>query len=253
MNVLYSGAPPSKLLLALEGMRAIQELAFLAVSTPFLPFKKGDGHPVLVLPGLLASDESTRLIRKELNARGFVAYGWQQGRNCGLRQGTEDRMLAKIRVLHAKHGKKVSLVGWSLGGLYARQLAKVVPDHVRSVITLGSPFAGEPTSTNAYWIYQRLNPAATREAYDHHAGPLHETPPVPTTAIYSKSDGVCAWQSCVEPAGAHAESVEVWGSHIGLGHNPSVMNVVFDRLLLPEGEWKPFDRSGWTKYFYPGA
>ena len=139
----------------MEG-RALSELSAFWLIRPWLSVSaRGDGHPVLVLPGLLADDASTRALRGFLNSHGYKAHGWKQGRNCGLRGTLEGDMLARIDELFERHGgRKISLVGWSLGGLYARQLAKLAPDKVRCVISLGSPFAGSPKSTNAWRVYE---------------------------------------------------------------------------------------------------
>src|ERR1700750_2587651 len=140
--------PPSRTLMFLEG-RAIHELGAFLGALPLLRLApRGDGHPVLVLPGLVASDLSTRPLRSFLANKGYAVSGWRQGRNYGLRPGVQDTMVDLVEELNDVHGRKISVVGWSLGGLYARQLAKLMPDRVRSVITLGSPFAGHPKSTN---------------------------------------------------------------------------------------------------------
>ena len=119
--------PPSKTLLLLEA-RALHELAAFAGALPLLSLApRGDGHSVLVFPGLIASDISTRPLRAYLNSRGYDAHGWGQGRNFGPRAGVERRMLDHIRELRQRSGRKVSLIGWSLGGVYARQLAKLRP------------------------------------------------------------------------------------------------------------------------------
>src|SRR3977135_1287212 len=145
--------PPSKPLMFLEG-RAIHELGAFLGALPLLSLApNGDGHPVLVLPGLGVSDHSTRPLRSFLKSRGYSVSGWRQGRNLGLRDGVQDAMVDLVRELSDTHGRKISLVGWSLGGLYARQLAKMMPDHVRSAITLGSPFAGNPKGTNARRVH----------------------------------------------------------------------------------------------------
>jgi len=141
--------PPSRTLMLLEG-RAIQELGAFVGALPLLTLApRGDGHPVLVFPGLLASDVSTRPLRAFLRNRGYAVSGWGLGRNLGLRHGLQQAMTDLLEETNDTYGRKVSLVGWSLGGLYARQLAKMNPERVRSVITLGSPFAGSPKSTNA--------------------------------------------------------------------------------------------------------
>jgi pimeloyl-ACP methyl ester carboxylesterase len=149
------------------------------------------------------------------------------------------------------YGRKVSLVGWSLGGLYARQLAKMKPERVRSVITLGSPFAGSPRSTNAWRIYEIASGRRADEEDERFGGSLSVPPPVPTTAIFSRTDGICAWQVCMEKASAKSESIEVESSHCGMGHHPAAVYAVADRLAQAEGQWKPFDRSGWRAVLYP--
>src|SRR5260370_14382321 len=147
--------PPSTTLMLLEG-RAMPEFGAFWLLRPWLSVTpRGDGPPVLVLPGLLADDSSTRPLRSFLNSHGYRVHGWKQGRNYGLRGSLERDMLARIDELFERYDRRrISLVGWSLGGLYARQLAKLAPDKVRSMISLGSPFAGSPKSTNASRSYQ---------------------------------------------------------------------------------------------------
>lgn len=244
--------PPSRTLLLLEG-RALQELGAFWMLRPWMhAAPRGDGHPVLVLPGLLASDLSTRPLRSFLNSHGYKAHGWKQGRNLGLRSGVEHGMLARIDELHERYdGRKISLVGWSLGGIYARQLAKRVPEKVRSVISLGSPFTGSPKATNAWRVYEYTSGHKVDERDQHIAGPLATPPPVPTTSVFSRSDGICAWQTCLNEESDTVENIEVYGSHCGLGHHPAAVYAVADRLAQPEGQWKKFDRSGWRSLVYP--
>ena len=243
--------PPSRTLMFLEG-RAIHELGAFLGALPLLSLApRGDGHPVLVLPGLIASDVSTRPLRAFLRNRGYAASGWMQGRNLGLRPGVQRAMTDLLQEMNDTHGRKVSLVGWSLGGLYARQLAKMMPERVRSVITLGSPFAGSRRATNAWRAYEMASGRRADEEDARFGGSLSVAPPVPTTAIFSRSDGICAWQGCMEKTSAQAESIEVESSHCGMGHHPAVVYAVADRLAQPEGQWKPFDRSSWRAIVYP--
>ncbi len=243
--------PPSRTLMFLEG-RAIHELGAFLGALPLLSLApRGDGHPVLVLPGLIASDVSTRPLRAFLRNRGYVVKGWGQGRNLGLRPGVQSAMTDLLQQMNDTYGGKVSLIGWSLGGLYARQLAKMMPQRVRSVITLGSPFAGSPRSTNAWRVYEMASGRRADEEDARFGGSLSVAPPVPTTAIFSRTDGICAWQGCMEKSSAQAESIEVESSHCGMGHNPAVVYAVADRLAQSEGRWKPFDRSGWRAFVYP--
>ena len=199
-------APPTRALLLFES-RAVHEFGAFLGALPLLSFApRGDGHSVLVMPGLVASDVSTRPLRTFLKSRGYDVHGWGLGRNLGPRPGVAEGMLERIRHLRQKSGRKVSLIGWSLGGVYARQLAKQCPDDVRLVISLGSPFNGSPRANNAWRIYEY---ASGRRADERPMGPLPEPPPVPTTAIFSRTDGVCAWQCCVETAGPQVENIEV--------------------------------------------
>ena len=243
--------PPSRTLMFLEG-RAIQELGAFVGALPLLSLApRGDGHPVLVLPGLMASDVSTRPLRSFLGSKGYQVSGWQQGRNLGLREGVQDEMVFLLKKMNDTTGRKVSLVGWSLGGLYARQLAKTMPERVRSVITLGSPFAGSPRSTNAWRVYEMASGRRADEEDERFGGSLSVAPPVPTTAIFSRTDGICAWQGCVEKTSVQSESIEVESSHCGMGHHPAAVYAVAERLAQAEGDWKPFDRSGWRAMLYP--
>ena len=231
--------PPSKFLLLAEG-RALWEAGAAMALWPLLQLTpRGDGHAVLVLPGLVASDISTKLLRRYLQGRGYDAHGWGLGRNLGPRQGIEAGMLQRLESLHAETGRKVSLVGWSLGGVYARLLAASRPELVRSVITLGSPFTGSARATNAWRVYEGVSGQSSEDPRRmRHVEP---TPSVPTTSIFSRSDGVVAWQACQDPLQTpHSENVEVEGSHVGLVWHPKVWRVIADRLSQPEGHWQPY-------------
>ncbi|MCP4616744.1 MAG: alpha/beta hydrolase [Bradyrhizobium sp.] len=242
-------APPSRLLLALE-LRGILELQAFFASYPLLRrAPRGDGHPVLVLPGLAASDASTELLRGYLRAQGYAAHGWKQGANRGPRPGVEAGMDSRLAELAGRYRRKVSLIGWSLGGIYAREMARRAPELVRQVITLGSPFANEPKASNAWRLYEVLSERSVDDWPDREA--MKAPPPVPSTAIYSRTDGIVAWQGCLERGSARTQNIEVEGSHCGLGHNPAALYAIADRLAMPEGEWWPFDRGGLRSVLYP--
>jgi pimeloyl-ACP methyl ester carboxylesterase len=240
--------PPSRLLLALE-VRGIWEFqAFLAAYPLLRGAPRGDGHPVLVLPGLAASDISTKPLRTYLSAQGYAAHGWKQGPNHGPRSGVEAGIDARLAELAQRYNRKVSLIGWSLGGVFAREAARRSADLVRQVITLGSPFANEPKASNAWRLYEALSGRRVDDWPGREAMKL--PPPVPSTAIYSRSDGIVAWQGCCEQESATTENIEVEGSHSGLGYNPMALYAIADRLALPEGDWRPFDRSGLRSLLY---
>ncbi len=229
--------------LALE-MRAPLELGMALASYPWMKSApRGDGHPVLVLPGLGAGDATTIVIRRFLRGLGYQACAWKQGLNLGPRPGVLDACIDRIGQFKKDYGRSVSLVGWSLGGVYARELAKKAPGDVRMVITLGSPFTGSPKATNAWRVYQLVSGeklvTARFEA-------LKQTPPVPTTSIFSRSDGVVAWQCSIEQETASSENIEVHASHLGMGVNPMALWAMADRLAQPEGQWKRFDHAAHT-------
>src|SRR5258705_13972679 len=214
-------SPPSRTLMFLEG-RAISELGAFLGALPLLSLApRGDGHPVLVLPGLVASDTSTRPLRSFLKSRAYAVSGWRQGRNLGPRDGVQRAMVDLVHELTDTHGRKISLIGWSLGGVYARQLAKMMPDRVRSVITLGSPFAGDPKATNAWRVYELASGRRADEEDGRFGGSLADTPPVPAKAIFSRTHGISAWQGCMETPSVPAENIEGESSHCGMGHHPA--------------------------------
>jgi pimeloyl-ACP methyl ester carboxylesterase len=241
-------AAPGWVRLALEGRVGLEYGATLAARPLLNLAAKGDGHPVLVFPGLTAGDVTTRPLRGYLERLGYASYGWLQGINLGPRQEVIARCRARVIELRRAHKRRVSLIGWSLGGVYAREVAKEVPDDVRLVVTLGSPFTGHPKATNAWRLYEFLagHKIGAPEIHE----PLREPPPVPTTSIYSRSDGVVAWQCSLEREGPRTESIEVEASHLGMGLNPFVFYAIADRLAQPENAWKPFDRRGLRRLFY---
>ena len=249
--------PPSPLLALTELPRALAEFGTIPWAAPMLMMApRGDGHPVLVLPGFSTTDRSTGVLRRYLTRIGYDAYAWELGRNLGPRAIGQraEKLIARLEEIYTATGKKVSLVGWSLGGILARQLSRRRPDMVRDIVTLGSPFAGDPRSTNVWRLYEMLSGQRMKDP-DTQAQlrESHEAPPVPSTAIFSKYDGIVAWQSCIEPESATTDNIEVPGSHCGLGVNPVVLYAVAERLAQPEGAWKPFDRKGLRTLLYPSS
>lgn len=242
----HEGPPPSPWLLALE-FRAAWELGALLPAWPLLQRAQlGDGHTVLVFPGLSASDGSTLPLRNYLSTRNYHVTGWNQGHNFGPRAGVLEAASHQIQeAFHAGGDRKLSLIGWSLGGIYARELAKLHPEMVRCVITLGTPFSGAPESTNAWRLFRLTSGRDIQSETGRFDLPA--APPVPTTSIYSRTDGIVAWQGSLQAPSAtnpQTENIEVIASHLGIGMNPSALWAVADRLAQPEGAWQPFARKG---------
>ena len=244
--------PPGPWLMLLEG-RAPWELAALLAAMPWLRrLPPGDGHPVLVFPGLGASDVSTLPLRNFLRASGYTPYPWRQGFNFGPRQGLFAATRESVVQLAERHREPVSLIGWSLGGIYAREIAKELAAQVRCVITLGTPFSGHPRATNAWRLYELVSGQQADD--DELLALIRQPPPVPTTSIYSKTDGVVAWRcSLNDPQHPLAENIEVHASHIGMGMNPLALYAIADRLAQDPAQWRRFDAQGARRWFYRTA
>ncbi len=233
--------PPSKLLALTELPRALFELGSLAWAAPMLMAgPRGDGHAVLVLPGFIGSDISTGIRRRFLSAKGYDAHAWNLGRNLGPKAiGREgEKLIARLEEIHLATGQKVSLVGWSLGGVMARLLANWRPDKASNVWRTYEALTGD-----------RIEGVQTKRLREQSA----VAPKVPTTAIFTKGDGIVAWQNCREAEGDTTDNIEVYGSHVGLGVNPSVLHAVADRLAQPEGAFKRFERKGLGRVVYPSS
>jgi pimeloyl-ACP methyl ester carboxylesterase len=234
---------------ALEA-RAPWELGAGIAAQPLLAMApKGDGHPVLVLPLMFGSDLNTLSLRSYLAGRGYAVSAWGQGVNLGPRAGVFDACRARLAALFAEHRRPVSLVGWSLGGLYARALALAAPESVRQVICIGTPIGADPRPAEIWRTYERLtgDPMGLPPGLDDLHGPL----PVPATSIYSRSDGMVPWAQSLEPAGPCAENLEVESSHLGLGGHPLTLYAIADRLAQRPGQWAPFRREGMLGWLYP--
>ena len=234
------------LLAVTEPARTLASAGAFAAGLPLFGLApRGEPHPVLVLPGLMASDLSTRLLRGWLGRLGYPVVGWALGRNRGHTDEVRTELPALVERLATDHGTPVSIVGWSLGGIFARRLALRAPAQVRQVISLGSPFAlaGRPVdgSPGAH-VYQRLAPGHTSRRNSLSRGSLSRPLPIPSTSVYSRWDGVVDWRQCRQQPGPRSENVAVRSSHLGMGHDPAVLWVVADRLAQPRHQWRPFQR-----------
>lgn len=233
---------PSLALLVTEPLRAALE--FLAGRLGQPAAVRGDGHPVIVYPGLGAGALATSPLRSYLQDCGFTVYDWELGVNTGPEGPFDDwlpGLVAKVQAVQALHGRKVSLVGWSLGGVYAREVAKACPGAVRQVVTLATPFASLAGASHAGTLYRLLG-GDTSQLTPEMQQRVRACPPVPTTSIYSKSDGLVSWRGCLEAPGERVQNVQVQASHLGMTTHPEVLRIVADRLAQPEGQWRPWRR-----------
>jgi pimeloyl-ACP methyl ester carboxylesterase len=212
---------PNRLLTFLEPSRASMELGGLMAAAPILlAARQGDGHPVLVLSGLSGGAGWTRMLRFYLQSLGHSVHAPRFAATKGSSARVRRLLSERVDELADQYGAPVSLVAWSVGGCFARQVAAAEPSKVRQVVTLGTPLDG-------VWY-----PKAQRRA----AGPLE----VPVTSIVSRTDGIFDWKRCVQPRSARAENVEVPSSHLGMATNPFAYHVIADRLAQPVGSWRPY-------------
>ncbi|HSW34825.1 MAG TPA: alpha/beta hydrolase [Steroidobacteraceae bacterium] len=251
---------PRALYSLLEG-RALLEIGALPFFLPLLQTTpRGDGHPVLLVPGFSASDATLVGLSVFLRSRGYNVVTWGFGQNTGFKLKFSQALEQKLRFLHHKHRRKVSLVGWSLGGVYSFYAAHSAPECVRTVISLGSPMRFSVDSYKVPMLVQALyrflaHPMGPVAHLAHvRAKVLKSPPPVPSTCIYSETDGVVPPESArLDTSNGHHENVWVPGSHCGLGFNPAVMWILADRLAQAEGVWRPFQPGGVVGSVYERA
>ncbi|MBL7814292.1 MAG: hypothetical protein JNL70_04725 [Saprospiraceae bacterium] len=219
-----------------EGMRAIIEhIGCLIFMARYRFTHKGDGHPVLAVPGFLCTDYSMRYLRKFVNKLGYTAYGWELGRNmCDLKDLNDlNRLNARVDEIYRKHNTKITLIGWSMGGVYVRELAKQRPHLFRQVITMGSPFGDGYAPTNGTWLFELLHDSSKID--DNWRRQIPNPAPIRTTAIYTKQDGIVPWAACLEKIEDDLhQNIEVVGSHWALGMNPTVLKIVEDKLVAQQ-------------------
>ncbi len=244
---------PSRVRMALE-LRALPELWGFIAAAPALwsMLPRGKGRPVLVLPGFMAGDSSTRPLRILLRALGHNAVGWGLGSNIGPTANILEGMIELLDRLDREDGP-VDVIGWSLGGIYGREMARLAPGAVRQVITLGSPFQiSDSNESNVGPMFRALARTHSDQIMmpriaDH----AREQIAVPTTSVYSRTDGIVRWSHCLDPDQPFSENIEVRGSHCGLGHNPAAVMVIADRLAHVTGQWKPYAPPAAARNLFP--
>jgi len=216
---------PSWFLHLTEIIRAIFETLkgyFFVKNTA--PQNIGNGRVVVVLPGLLSTDISTKILRRYLQKLGFTAYGWEMGRNLG-RMAMLPVLAEKVADLSGKHNQKLILIGWSMGGIFAREIAKLKPENVEKIITLGSPFADVYAPNHARWVFDLLND--TKDLIPEIVEQLAVPPTQATVAFYSKKDGIVPWKACMDlPESSLHQNIEIKSSHFAMGANEMVLKAL---------------------------
>jgi pimeloyl-ACP methyl ester carboxylesterase len=250
---LSTDRPPLPLYLT-EGSRAAGEFGLYIAARPILgSLPKGDGHAVLIIPGMLGTDKSTRPLRAVLRRLGYRAHGWGLGRNIGPTTDSVDGMARRLFQLERRYGRSVSVIGWSLGGIFARRLGRERPQAVRQVITIASPFAitrdSQSRAQAAFRHYTHLH----AEDFSIPLASEKEPLSVPATSIYSRLDGVVSWRACLDVPTSRSENIAVLSSHLGMGHHPATLYAVADRLAQPLDSWSPFRAPLALRPWFPKA
>ncbi|MFZ1525623.1 MAG: hypothetical protein WAT22_12455 [Saprospiraceae bacterium] len=188
----------------------------------------GQGRVVMVVPGLLTSDFWTVILRKYLSKKGFQVYGWEMGTNLGRMEKIPE-LISKIEAIKIRHNQPIILIGWSIGGLFSREVSHQRPDLISKVMTLGSPFGDVQAPNNAKWVFELLN-----DDYDidHSLVQRLASPTtMPSVAFYSKKDGIVPWEACMDSiTDDHHLNVEIRSSHFGMGANPSVLDAIVQNV-----------------------
>ena len=242
---------------AAEAFRGPAELSAMYACWPWINANtpNGKGKPVLVLPGFTGSDTMTAPLRARLADKGYDVHAWEGGVNTGFNAATAEHLVNRLRTIYEQSGgQKVSIIGHSLGGIFARELARDFPEMVDRVITLGSPFGMHEQETPELLLqmYKLINPLGDpTELSDRDLHLRRLTPPagIPVTSIYSVTDGVVPWRACLNPQTAKTENIAVPASHIGMIYHPLAVAAVLDRLAAPKSNWKPFNAQAYSPLY----
>lgn len=246
-----SGIPPHWFMLLLESRAPFERASLRYLWNILRLAPRGDGHGVVVMPGFTGADGGLMPLRVFLRAQGFDPLPWGIGRNLGYVPGMLERLVERIEALSVERGERVSLIGYSLGGLFAREAAKLAPDAVRNVVTLASPFGGSPKANHVWRIYERTCGHKLETVDTEARAALAFPPPVPTTSIFSRSDGVINWRGCVQASGQLCENIEVISSHLGIANHPLVLYAAADRLSQLDRNWQRFLPPRALRFLFP--
>jgi pimeloyl-ACP methyl ester carboxylesterase len=244
-------SPPPLAFGLLEGWRATGELLWFQSSRRWLARnQRGDGRPVLVLPGLVADDLSTRPLRRLLKTVGYSPYAWGLRRNVGPTRRIVAGLDARLKAIYEQHGRPVSVVGQSLGGIMGRDLAIRHPGLVDRIISLASPVSMTSLAqSRAHWTYDLFSAHHLPE-YAVEEWTQQPAPDVPATSVYSRSDGVCHWEASRYPDGPLTENIEIYASHCGMGVHPAAVYAVLDRLAADVDAWQRFTPPALLQYYF---
>jgi len=199
---------------------------------------RGNGEPVLVLPGYRAGEASTAILKGYLRLLGYHVSGWPLGRSSGNVPEGRPRALKRLFSLHRRTRQRVRVIGWSFGGFIARELARERPDLIHRVITLGTPVVGGPKYT--VFATKLRRSGVDLDAMEAEIASRNKiTLQTPVTAIYSRADAMVAWQACIDHHGINVEHVEVGTTHMGFGVSPEVYKIIAQRLANTADEAFP--------------
>ncbi len=246
-------SPPSLAMALLEARAAYETGAAVAFGGAFARCLPAGSRRVLVLPGFLAGDASTRPMRKVLGQLGHEVHAWGLGRNLGPTASVVEGLAERVESL-TEDGVPLDLVGWSLGGIFAREVAREAPERIGVVVTLGSPIQARGAGdSHARIPFSILEPVHVKEARNRVPSAERSPMPVPATSIYSRTDGIVPWQDCLAVESATVENVEVFASHCGMGANLATSYVIADRLAAAGKEWRPFEAPMPLRALFPAA
>lgn len=244
--------PPATYKLLLELTVVFEIIAFLLVGAiSLLRGQRGNGRPVVVIPGYGFGNPSTWLLRKMLQWHGFDVHPWNVDRNDGLFDCHINALEEQISALHERSGRRVTLVGWSLGGIYSRIVVNRVGEKIDQIVTLASPFRLRSLSEAPAFVRRTLEKKGLRPLSTETLAPYFDeyvaTPSQPSTSVFSYSDCVVGEELACDTTTPVNDSIGIYGSHVGMTHNPFALILLVEKLLRPDEDYALFRIHGWRK------